>query len=129
MFEMIIPYILLVGAVILLCTVWFVLPQLARQKHEREMQALKHKHELDMIFIKHGRVPPGDNMTIQQQDEKGNWVDAEPTNLHLICEHGDCGEIVTNEEQYERIDKDLPNGWGETPEFLCKKHSIGRKRV
>lgn len=33
--------------------VWFVLPQLSKQKHELEMQKIKHKHELKMMIFNH----------------------------------------------------------------------------
>lgn len=61
---------------------------------------------------------------VQVEDENGNWVPAEP--VELTCEHGSCRNKVTINDQYERIDKNLPNGWGETSEFLCSEHSIGR---
>lgn len=65
--------------------------------------------------------------SIQTQDENGNWVEATP--MPLMCEVNGCSNRVTLEDQYERIDKNLPNGWGEEPEVLCGEHSIGRKKI
>ena len=33
--------------------VWFVLPQLSKQKHEKEMLKIKHKNELRMMIFNH----------------------------------------------------------------------------
>jgi hypothetical protein len=61
------------------------------------------------------------------QDGKGNWVPAKP--VGLMCEITGCGKPVTFDDQYERLDKNLPNDWGNEPAFLCKEHSVGRKRI
>jgi hypothetical protein len=61
---------------------------------------------------------------IQTQDIHGNWVNAKP--IGLICEYPGCTNEVTHDEKYERVDKNLPNGWGDEPEILCAEHSVGR---
>jgi len=68
--------------------------------------------------------------TIQQQDKNGNWIEAVPLPL-FMCEFNGCSNHVTLDDQYERIDKSLPNGWGDEPEFLCSKHAIelGRTKI
>jgi len=63
----------------------------------------------------------------QCQDENGNWVPAEP--CHLMCEHPGCRVEVLSTEQYVRENTNLPNGWGNEPEFLCVAHSIGRTAI
>jgi hypothetical protein len=64
---------------------------------------------------------------VQMQDENGNWVEAQP--VGLMCEHPGCTASVTMDDQYERVNKNLPNGWEEEPEFLCKKHAEGRTPI
>ena len=64
--------------------------------------------------------------SVQTQDPSGNWVQATP--LPLMCEVDGCEEPVTFDDQYERADKNLPNGWGNEPEVLCSKHSVGRTK-
>lgn len=62
----------------------------------------------------------------QTQDAEGRWVDAQP--VGLSCEHGTCTNPVTLADQYERLDKNLPNDWGEESEILCAEHAVGRVR-
>ena len=63
-----------------------------------------------------------------QQLKNGKWVDASPINL-LRCEHTGCENVVLKSDQYVRVNTNLPNGWGNRPEFLCPAHASGRKRI
>lgn len=65
--------------------------------------------------------------SVQMQDTNGNWVPAIP--MGLMCEVHRCNNPVTLDDQYERADKNLPNGWGDEPEILCKEHSVGRIKI
>jgi hypothetical protein len=47
----------------------------------------------------------------------------------LTCEHPNCREVVTAEDEYIREDKNIPNGWGDCGELLCKAHAVGRTKV
>jgi hypothetical protein len=55
--------------------------------------------------------------SVQTQDEKGNWVEAMP--LPLMCEVHGCPNHVTLDDQYERIDKNIPNGWAMNQKFCA----------
>lgn len=65
------------------------------------------------------------NVQVMKHD---GWVDAEP-NHTLTCEHYGCNNVVHRKDQYVRINRNLPHGWGNRPEFLCPAHAKGRKRI
>ena len=80
--------------------------------------------EEDDLFSSMESMPEN---SVQTQDENGKWVPATP--LPLMCEVDGCDEPVTLDDQYERLDKNLPNGWGNEPEVLCSKHAVGRTKI